>query len=60
MQIDIEQLCSDVQEFLDSDPRFFDEDEGSFEYDAQRIYFTKLPDLFVLEVQGVEVSCMRF
>lgn len=59
MQIDIEQLCSDAQEFLDTDPRFFDEDAGSFEYHSERIYFTKLPDVFVLEVQGIEVTCVR-
>ncbi|NML04296.1 hypothetical protein [Sphingomonas sp. G-3-2-10] len=59
MYIDIEQLCSDAQEFLDSDPRFFNENEGSFEYHYERVFFTKTPDLFVLEVQGIEVSCIR-
>jgi hypothetical protein len=59
MHIDIEQLCSDVQEFLDTDPRFFDADEGSFEYHYERVYFTKLDDRFVLEVQGIEVRCPR-
>lgn len=59
MFIDIEQLCQDAQEFLDLDPRFFDEDEGVFEYHYTKVMFTKLPDYFILEVEGVEVVCTR-
>jgi hypothetical protein len=59
MFIDVDQLCNEVQEFLDADPRFFDTDEGSFEWNYERVYFTKLPDAFILEVQGIEVTCAR-
>lgn len=59
MFIDVEQLCQDAQDYLDLDPRFFDADEGSFEYDHTRVFFTKLPDHFVLEVEGMEVICSR-
>ena len=57
--LDLELLCSEAREYLDTDPRFFDAEEGSFEWWGERVFFTKLPDSFVLEVQGVEVSCAR-
>jgi len=59
MQIDWNQLCSDVQEFLDLDPRFFDQNEGCFPYWHTFCFFKKLPDEFVLTVEGETVHCVR-
>ncbi|MGN6376748.1 MAG: hypothetical protein ACTHMG_14515 [Sphingomonas sp.] len=58
-QIDFEQLCQEAQEFLDYDPRFFDSEEGSFEWWGKRVYFVKSEDFFTLDVEGVEVTCGR-
>ncbi len=58
-QIDTDQLCSDVQEFLDVDHRFFDQDEGVFEYYGERVHYVRLCEEFVLTVGEETVTCLR-
>jgi len=55
----LEQLCEDVQEFLDLDPVHWSSDEGYFPYDGTDVFYRKLPDHFVLEVNGMEVTIPR-
>ncbi len=57
--VDTDQLCNEVQEFLDTDPRFFDQDEGSFEYHGERVHYVRLPDEFVLTIGQETISCVR-
>ena len=58
-QIDTEQLCSEVQEHLDADPRFFDQDEGVFEFYGERVHYVRLPDEFKLTIGGESITCVR-
>ena len=58
-QIDTDQLCNEVQEFLDADHRFFDQNEGSFEFYGERVHYVRLPDEFVLTVGGETITCLR-
>ena len=59
-KIDLSQLADEAQEFLDLDPRFWDRDEGSFEWSGQRVYFRKLVDrLFVMTWDGRSLEFTR-
>ncbi|CAN5119008.1 hypothetical protein BH10PLA2_BH10PLA2_00210 [soil metagenome] len=55
----MEQLIQDVTEYLDLDPRFWNKEEGSFEYDDLEVFFRKLPGSILLFVEGVvyEAGC---
>ena len=57
--VDIEQLISDVQTYLDTDPRFIFEDSGAFTYGSERIYYERGPDEYILHVEGAKVHCPR-
>ncbi len=58
-KIDTDQLCNEVQEFLDADHRFFDQDEGVFEFYGERVHYVRLPDEFVLTVGSEIITCVR-
>jgi hypothetical protein len=58
-QIDLEQLIADVQEHLDFDPRFWDQQSGSMEWDGVRVFFSKGDDWIILHVANVEVEVAR-
>ncbi|MFX4087074.1 hypothetical protein ACKU27_18445 [Sphingobium yanoikuyae] len=49
----MQQLIQDVTEYLDIDPRFWNKDEGEFEYDGEQVFFRKLTDSVLLFVDGV-------
>jgi hypothetical protein len=55
----MQQLIQDVTEYLDLDPRFWDKDEGEFEYDGEQVFFRKLPDSVLLFVEGVVYEAPR-
>lgn len=55
----MKQLIQDVQEYLDIDPRFWNKDDGEFEYDGLIVHFRKLEDETLLFVDGVLWSAPR-
>ena len=55
----MQQLINDVTEYLDLDPRFWDKDEGSFEWDDFEVFFRKTPDVVFLFVEGVFYEAPR-
>ena len=58
-QIDTDQLCNEVQEFLDADHRFFDQNEGVFLYYGESVHYVRLPDEFVLTIGSETITCVR-
>ncbi len=55
----MEQLIQDVTEFLDLDPRFFNKDDGEFEYGGQTVFFRKTPNVIFLFVEGMFYEAPR-
>lgn len=55
----MQQLIQDVTEYLDIDPRFWNMDEGEFEYGDDLVFFRKLPDSVLLFVEGVVYEAPR-
>lgn len=49
----MEQLIQDVTEYLDLDTRFWNTNDGEFEYGDDLVFFRKLDDVILLSVNGV-------
>lgn len=58
-QIDAEQLCNEVSEFIDSDSLTALFDDGSFEWHYTTVNYRKLPNSVLLEVDGVVFEASR-
>jgi hypothetical protein len=57
--LDLELLEDHVLNYLDLDPRFWDQDEGAFDFCGERVFYRRLPDAFMLEVAGLELELPR-
>lgn len=57
--VDLELLCDNVQTYLDTDPTYWMEDQAAFPWDGVMVFYTRLADVFILEVEGMEVICPR-
>ena len=55
-----EQLIDDAQNYLDLDPRFFDQDEGSFEWWGRVVEFFKTADEINLRWDEESISFPRY
>ncbi|BAI95717.1 hypothetical protein Sj15T_00660 [Sphingobium sp. TA15] len=53
------QLIEDVTEYLDLDPRFWNKDDGEFEYEGETVFYRRLPDSVLLFVNGVTYEAPR-
>ena len=59
-ELTVGDLVEAVQTNLDTDPRFFDQDTGAFEWDGERVLYVRLPDEFELTFRGETINCVRF
>ena len=55
----MQQLIQDATEYLDLDPRFWNKDDGEFEYDGETVFYRRLPDSILLFVNGVTYEAQR-
>lgn len=52
-------LIENCQEWLDADPRYFDQDEGAFTWWGKVVLFSKTSDEITLEYEGEIISFPR-
>ena len=55
-----EQLIEDCQNYLETDPRFFLEDEGAFTWWGKVVLFKRNDDEVTLDVDGDHITFPRF
>lgn len=55
----MEDLIEHVQQYLDTDPRFFNLTDGEFEWGEDTVYFRKTNDEIFLFLNGVVYTAVR-
>jgi hypothetical protein len=55
----IDDIIADIQQYLDTDHRYFDQDEGVIDFGSERIAYVRLPDEFKLTVDGATLFVPR-
>lgn len=56
----IEDMIADIQQYLDTDPTYWMEDEGVVTFGDDKIHYVRLPDEFRLTVDGATLFVPRF
>lgn len=55
----VEDMIADIQQYLDTDPRYWSEDEGVVDFGSEKIHYVRMPDEFRLTVDGATLFVPR-
>ena len=55
----MDQLIEEVSEYLDFDPRFWNKDDGQFEWGEVTVFYRKTPNSIFLFIDGVFYEAPR-
>lgn len=57
--VDLEFIVTQIQENLDLDPTYWNENEGCIKFDETPVFYTRYEDHFMIEIDGVEMEVPR-
>lgn len=57
--VDLEFIVVQIQENLDLDPMYWNEDEGCIKFDETPVFYKRFDDHFMVEIDGVELEVPR-
>lgn len=55
----VEFIAEQVQEHLDTDPTYWNEDQGCIMFGDVPVFYERFDDVFVLDIEGIQLEVPR-